>query len=163
MGSKFQIVATWLLFSTEEYQTFNAMHDFLDKEDSWNSRHFFHKPHLGFYAWPVGGKIQVYDRSKSPKLDRDPDSEMSEGERAIHQFFHNEENLDKLIKFLSLEEVKGRDRFNVKRWILFKGLFRNYGPGMLAPFVPHLERLVKSREESLQRCATGAVTNSDMF
>ena len=82
---------------------------------------------------------------------------------STRQFFHNEENLDKLIKFLSLEEVKGRDRFNVKRWILFKGLFRNYGPGMLAPFVPHLERLVKSREESLQRCATGAVTNSDMF
>ena len=66
-------------------QSFNAMHDFLDTEESWNSRHFFHKPHLGFYAWPVGGKIQVYDRSKSPKLDRDPDSEMTEGERAIHQ------------------------------------------------------------------------------
>ena len=62
-------------------------------------------------------------RSSAPKLNRGP-GEMSESEKIIHDFFTDGESVGKLVRFLSLEEVKGRDTFDVKRFSLFKGLFR---------------------------------------
>ena len=38
----------------------------------------------------------------------------------MFDFFNSETNVDKFIKFLSLEEKKGKDKFNAKRFILFK-------------------------------------------
>ena len=46
------------------------------------------------------------------------------------------------------------DRFSVKRFDLFKGLFRNFGQDMVPVLRPHLERLTSSRDESHQRCAS---------
>ena len=78
-------------------------------EEAWNSRHFFHKPHLGFYAWPADGKTLVYDRGQSPRLDRTR-GELSEAEGVVVDFFSDEDNVAKLLNFLSMEEVKGKDR-----------------------------------------------------
>ena len=38
----------------------------------------------------------------------------------LFDFFNNEKNIEKFIEFLSLEEKKGKDKFNAKRFILFK-------------------------------------------
>ena len=38
----------------------------------------------------------------------------------LYDFFHSETNVDKFIEFLSLEEKKGKDKFNAKRFSLFK-------------------------------------------
>ena len=78
---------------------------------------------------------------------------MKEAEQEIYNFFNNEANVSKLIEFLSLEEQKGRDHFDARRFLMFKGLFRNYGDSFLHLFRPHLERLVDQDQESAHRCA----------
>lgn len=64
--------------------------------------------------------IKVYaPHSEQPKLNRSPD-ELSENERIVYTAFTNEEYVNKLVDFLALEEVKGKDNFNHKKMILFK-------------------------------------------
>jgi proteasome activator subunit 4 len=63
-------------------------------------------------------------------LRRSP-SELNESEKEIFDFFVREENIDKLMGFLSLEEHKGRDKFDPGRFAMFKGLFRNFGDTFL--------------------------------
>ena len=71
----------------------------------------------------------------------------------------NESSLGKLIQFLSLEENKGSDYFRMNCFIMFKGLFRNFGDSFIPMFKPHLEKLVdEADEESSQRCAAEIVT-----
>lgn len=78
---------------------------------------------------------------QQPKLERKMD-EMSAEEQEIYKFFINESKVSKLIEFLSLEERKGQDRFDARRFFMFKGLFRNFGDTFLHLFRQHLERLV---------------------
>jgi proteasome activator subunit 4 len=59
--------------------------------------------------------------SQQPSLDT-PVEKMEEAQADVFNFFNNTANIDKLIGFLSLEEKKGRDKFNSKRYILFKVL-----------------------------------------
>ena len=59
--------------------------------------------------------------------------------------------MDKLIEFLSLEEHKGHDRFDARRFIMFKGLFRNHGDAFMELFKGHLERMVDQDLESAHR------------
>lgn len=57
--------------------------------------------------------------SEQPPLDRRRD-ELSSEEQQVYDFFMQQSNVDKFIKFLSLEEKKGKDKFNGFRYILFK-------------------------------------------
>ena len=120
-------------------------------EKDWDKPRYVHKTHYGFYTWPQN--MQVYAPSnQQPKLDRS-ESELNDVEREIYKFFYSQKNIDKLIEFLSLEENKGRDKFNAARFIMFKGLFRNFGPSLLNKFEGHLKRMVQDENDSLQRCA----------
>ncbi|KFO18474.1 Proteasome activator complex subunit 4 [Fukomys damarensis] len=50
------------------------------------------------------------------------------------------------------KDRKGKDKFNPRRFCLFKGLFRNFDDAFLPVLKPHLERLVADSHESTQRC-----------
>jgi len=54
-----------------------------------------------------------------PPLGRDG-SALSEEERVIYDCFIDPEFLSQLIKYLTLEENKGQDRFHAKFFIFFK-------------------------------------------
>jgi len=54
-----------------------------------------------------------------PPLGRTSDS-LPEDERIIYERFTNVQFIETLIKFLSLEEDKGKDRFHAKFFVLFK-------------------------------------------
>ena len=96
--------------------------------------------------------MSIYAPSdQQPRLDRSRE-ELNDVEKEIHDFFMDSSNVDKLVGFLSLEEHKGKDRFDARRFALFKGLFRNHGDTFLGNFRPHLERLVEDTKESSQRC-----------
>ncbi|XP_063231181.1 proteasome activator complex subunit 4-like isoform X2 [Bacillus rossius redtenbacheri] len=119
--------------------------------ESWDQLRYLHRPYHGFYTWPKEVKMYA-PPSKQPSLVRSHE-EMSPEEREVDLFFSNSENIDKLIGYFSLEEKKGKDKFNGYRFIMFKGLFRNFGDRHLKYFLPHLERLVADKHESSQRCA----------
>uniref|UniRef100_A0A665UKH4 Proteasome activator subunit 4b n=1 Tax=Echeneis naucrates TaxID=173247 RepID=A0A665UKH4_ECHNA len=118
-------------------------------EDQWDNQHYVEKTHWGYYSWP--GEMMIYAASEKPKDDL-PYEKMSEGEKVIFEYFSDPEFIDQLIEFLSLEDRKGKDSFNPRRFCLFKGLFRNYGDVFLPLLWPHLEQLASDPHESSQRC-----------
>ena len=64
--------------------------------------------------------MNVYATSaEQPKLGRNVD-ELSEKEKPIYELFSQEQFIDKFIKFLTLEENKGKDKFHHKHFIVFK-------------------------------------------
>ncbi|KAJ7327817.1 Proteasome activator complex subunit 4 [Desmophyllum pertusum] len=117
----------------------------------WEGCVFIDKTHWGYYSWPK--KLLTYAPvDQQPLLGRTRD-QLSEGEQPIYDAFSQEEFTSKFIAFLSLEDRKGKDKFNVHRFVLFKGLFRNFDDAFLDLVKPHLERLCIDRQESSQRCA----------
>ena len=77
---------------------------------------------------------------------------LSPEEREIEIFFKNCQNVAQLVKYLSLEDKKGKDKFSGTKFWMFKQLFRNHGNCLFETFKPHLEILVKDNHESSQRC-----------
>ncbi|XP_042364278.1 proteasome activator complex subunit 4B [Plectropomus leopardus] len=118
-------------------------------EEQWDSQTFVEKTHWGYYSWPR--EMMIHAASEKPKDDL-PYEEMSEGEKIIFEYFSDPEFIDQLIEFLSLEDRKGKDNFNPRRFCLFKGLFSNYGDVFLPLLWPHLEQLASDPHESSQRC-----------
>lgn len=119
--------------------------------EQWDESRYAHQPYVGYYVWPK--ILEVYaPSSQQPCLDMEM-RELTDCEREVHLFFDNPQNIEKLISYLSLEEKKGKDKFNASRCFLFKGLFRNHGSVHLKHFLPHLQRLVIDKHESSQRCA----------
>ncbi|XP_061787911.1 proteasome activator complex subunit 4B-like [Nerophis lumbriciformis] len=118
-------------------------------EEQWDSQLHVEKTHVGYYSWPR--EMMIYAPSEKLKDDL-PYEEMSEAEKIISEYFSDPEFIEQLIEFLSLEDRKGKDSFNPRRFCLFKGLFRNYGDVFLPLLWPHLEQLAADPHESSQRC-----------
>lgn len=49
---------------------------------------------------------------------------VTQGEKIIFEYFSDAEFIDQLIEFLSLEDRKGKDSFNPRRFCLFKVQFK---------------------------------------
>ncbi|XP_022243744.1 proteasome activator complex subunit 4-like [Limulus polyphemus] len=89
-----------------------------DTQEKWDNHQFVHKTHVGFYI--CDGQLKVYaPDSKQPLLDRQR-ADLSEGEMAIYDAFSNQQFVDQLMNYLSLEERKGQDKFDAKRFHMFK-------------------------------------------
>ncbi|KAK4321981.1 hypothetical protein Pmani_007247 [Petrolisthes manimaculis] len=121
-------------------------------EAEWEETRYVEKTYYGWYSWPKCMVVYA-PPSQQPQLDR-PLEGLGDEEKEIYKFFINQENVDKLVSFLSLEENKERDGFNTRKFWMFKGLFRNFGDSFLSLFLPHLETLVNDTKKSSQRCAT---------
>lgn len=85
---------------------------------SWESANFFHKQHIGYYCWPKELNISAPSEQQCPPAKRM--EKLSEEEHEIFSFFINPENIEKLIKYSSLEEKKGKDMFNAFRVLVYK-------------------------------------------
>jgi len=121
----------------------------ITKED-WNKPNYVHKTHWGYYKWPKN--FQVYGpESDQPSVDRSVE-DMKPEEKHLFQVFHNQDMVDEIVRFFSLEEQKDMDKFDSRKFMLWKGLFRNYGDSVLTLLKPHIERLSLAENESSQRC-----------
>uniref|UniRef100_A0A1Q3F8W9 Proteasome activator complex subunit 4 n=1 Tax=Culex tarsalis TaxID=7177 RepID=A0A1Q3F8W9_CULTA len=120
-------------------------------QEDWDQPRYMYKTD-GFFGW--SSDFAVYAPSKDqPKLDRSVE-EMNDCEKILYAFFTQQENVDKLIKYWSLEEKKGRDKFNRNRFVLIKGLMNTFGDLFLEKFVRHLRPLIDDKtSESSHRCA----------
>lgn len=119
--------------------------------EQWDEQRYIHEPRAGYYTWPE--KVEVYAPSTmQPTFDLDKRI-YTESEKLVDIFFSDPQNIEKLIKYNSLEERKGKDKFTIPKFLLYKGLFRNHGLRHLDLFIPHLKTLVVQKVESSQRCA----------
>uniref|UniRef100_A0A1B0D4X7 Uncharacterized protein n=1 Tax=Phlebotomus papatasi TaxID=29031 RepID=A0A1B0D4X7_PHLPP len=117
----------------------------------WDEPRFIHRGQ-GYFGWkPV---FQLYAPSaEQPNLDRS-ESDMNDTEVVIYKFFMDPDNVEKLVTFWSLEEKKGKDKFNRSRFFLMKSLCSSFGDAFLDSFLSHLPRLIAGKEcESNHRCA----------
>ncbi|XP_041764682.1 proteasome activator complex subunit 4B-like isoform X1 [Anopheles merus] len=111
----------------------------------------------GCFGWTQGFKMYA-PSAEQPKLDRTVD-ELSEHERTIFEFFDQQENVDTLMRFWSLEEKKGRDEFSGSRMLMIKMLFKLFGDRLLDRFLCHMKRLIEDKAtESNHRCAVEVMT-----
>ena len=86
-----------------------------------DSCRYVHKTHVGFYAWPKVMEVYAPEDQQPPLPDKDTLESLSPGEKEIVAFFEVESNIEKLMHFLSLEDRKGKDKFDATRFSLFKG------------------------------------------
>lgn len=78
---------------------------------------------------------------------------MNEHEKIIYDFLKNQENIDKLIEFWSLEEKKGKEKFKRSRFWFIKLIFAAFGLEFLEAFTKDLPKLIDSKAtESSHRC-----------
>ncbi|XP_026508317.1 proteasome activator complex subunit 4 [Terrapene carolina triunguis] len=119
-------------------------------KQAWASCCFVEKTHWGYYTWPQNMVVYA-SAEQQPKLGRRRE-ELLEAEQIIYDHFSDPKFVEQLIKFLSLEDRKGKDKFNPRRFCLFKGIFRNFDDAFLPVLKPHLEHLVADSHESTQRC-----------
>jgi len=137
----------WLQYNQENWPKSKA---------EWNSPNFVHKTHFGYYHWPQ--TMTVYaPEDQQPKLDRTV-NEMPDQEQEIIKFILDDCHLEKLIEFLSLEENKGRDKFDSRKFLMWKGIFRNYGVMVLEKLKEPLQKLCNDQQESSQRCAAEIIS-----
>ncbi|KAG9509020.1 Proteasome activator complex subunit 4, partial [Fragariocoptes setiger] len=118
-------------------------------EEEWSKLVFIDRPETGYYCWPKPFRAYA-PYSEQPLVDRTYD-EYNDYERAIYDNFHNPEFVVKLCDYYILEEDKKTDRFNCKRFMMFKGLFRNFGPCMIEPFRKYIDEFARSDCEQKQR------------
>uniref|UniRef100_A0A6G1SBV8 Proteasome activator complex subunit 4 n=2 Tax=Aceria tosichella TaxID=561515 RepID=A0A6G1SBV8_9ACAR len=121
-------------------------------KEEWDKLIFVDKPHIGFYAWPK--ELEIYEPyEKQPKLNRSPE-ELNQHELVVFKKFNDPAFVEKLVEYFCFEDQKGGldlHVFDTKRPILFKGLFRNYGPCMLEPFKKYVIEYSTSNCEHKQK------------
>ncbi|XP_035894315.1 proteasome activator complex subunit 4A-like isoform X2 [Anopheles stephensi] len=111
----------------------------------------------GCFGWTKGFKVYA-PSAEQPKLNRTVD-ELNEHERTIFEFFDQQENVDTLMRFWSLEEKKGRDEFSSTRMLLIKMVMKMFGDRLLDRFLSHMKRLIEDKAtEGNHRCAVEVMT-----
>lgn len=85
-------------------------------EHDWNQLKYVHPSGYGYYTWPKPMKVYA-TVDNQPCLEK---RELSAQEKEIFAFFGNNKNVEELIKYLSMEEKKGKDKFSPYRFMLFK-------------------------------------------
>lgn len=88
----------------------------------WNQLRYLHRRDYGYYAWPK--VLEVYAPADEQPAFANRLASLSEQEKEITEFF-NEKTVDVLIKYLSMEEKKGKDHFSGFRYLVFKVKKRN--------------------------------------
>lgn len=84
-------------------------------QEDWDKPNYIYKCN-GYFGWTKD--FSVYAPSdKQPELDQ-PIEEMTEIEKVFFKFFMDKANVDKLVEFWSLEEKKGKDKFNRTKFFL---------------------------------------------
>ncbi|XP_043232367.1 proteasome activator complex subunit 4B-like isoform X2 [Amphibalanus amphitrite] len=116
----------------------------------WEHARYVHKMKWGYARWPA--QMRVYKQRADGETVAPPPAGTEEAVEAVRAFVASPESVRDLVKFLSLEEHKGRDVFAQAPFILFKGLFRNHGDQVLDALKPHMDRLSEDMTESAQKC-----------
>eukprot|EP00118_Oscarella_pearsei_P016564 m.158850 g.158850 ORF g.158850 m.158850 type:complete len:1318 (+) comp38755_c1_seq1:297-4250(+) len=101
----------------EDNQWHHYQYESLPKtEEQWKACVFVDKAHWGYYTWPEPFLVYSADKHYSyDQLDK-----LGPAERVICEAFTSQDFVDKLIEFLSLEDRKGKDKFDQKRFQMFK-------------------------------------------
>ena len=74
-------------------------------------------------------------------------------ERIVYDKMTQDAYVDTLIRLLSVEDMKQHGKFDSFNYWIFRVMFRHFEDAFLPVFLPHLSRLVASKDEHQHRCA----------
>ncbi|KAG5672273.1 hypothetical protein PVAND_002412 [Polypedilum vanderplanki] len=119
-------------------------------QQEWDEPRYAYKVN-GFFGWTP--KVEIYaPSSMQPNLDRSYEM-LNEHEKIFYNFFSNTQNVDKLFNYWSMEEKKGKEKFQRARFWLIKQIFDTFGDIFLDNILVHVKPLIKTKNESSHRCA----------
>lgn len=133
----------------------------------WEASKFLDKSYWGYYCWPKSLSININKRNtfsyaeieSSSQSSSDPtNNEYAEAVKPIREKFqYDNEFLKKFIKYATAttaETAKGGEKFDKKRFYMFKGLFRNFGTlNIFNNLFEHLTALVTDKNEKTRECS----------
>ncbi|XP_055375207.1 proteasome activator complex subunit 4-like [Condylostylus longicornis] len=122
-----------------------------DSEEKWNNTKFVYKNN-GYFGWSSDFKVYAQYKEQ-PSLDRNFE-EMNEIEQALYNFLKKDENIEKFVTFMALEENKEKEKFKRSRFLLIKSIFRMFGDTFYESFHQNIVKLIKeNKQPSNHRCA----------
>ncbi|XP_050354061.1 proteasome activator complex subunit 4-like isoform X2 [Nymphalis io] len=138
-----------------EWAMWSADGDILTDEE-WD-KPWLRDYNYGFYAWPKELKVAAPISKQTYSIDKAPE-DMEEGERYLYEFFSDEANIERLVAFLTVEEKKGKDKFNGIRYAMFRMVFAQFGERVSGPLLAHARRCAGAAQEAPQRFAAELAT-----
>ncbi|CAF1622524.1 unnamed protein product, partial [Adineta ricciae] len=126
-------------------------------QQQWEETCFLDKSFHGYYKWP---KVIRYPMNKRERYTRET---MPEDVLILYERFIDQEFIGKFIQFMVLDEEEEEINFDIHRFRMFKGLFRNFGLPLVHSFMKYLYELIHDKtttQEGSHRVAaeiTGAM------
>ncbi|UJR35822.1 hypothetical protein I4U23_028569 [Adineta vaga] len=127
-------------------------------QQEWEETCFLDKSYHGYYKWP---KIIRYPMNKRERYTKET---MPENVSILYERFVDKDFISKFIQLMVLDEEEEEINFDIHRFRMFKGLFRNFGLVLIDTFMEHLYVLIhektKEKHEGSHRVAaeiTGAM------
>lgn len=133
------------------------------ERSKWNESAFMEKSYWGYYCWPNEMNITQSKRDwyvsesgawSSSEFASSEISYQRSMKPIVDRFRYDAEFVKKLIRLSIIEEAKGDEKFDKKRFYLFKALFRNFGcPEIVHSLFEHLETLITDKDTNTHECS----------
>jgi proteasome activator subunit 4 len=144
------------------WHTFDPL--FIEDAQKWELTHFLDKTYWGYYCWPTKMRVNLNKRKTYPleDFDADPMIDLEDNvdpfEKCMNilrdRFKNDSEFVEKFIRLSTIEESKGNEKFDRKRFYLFKALFRNFGSSkIINNLYSHLQRLISDKQPQTHECS----------
>jgi proteasome activator subunit 4 len=117
----------------------------------WERAKFLDKSFWGYYCWPE--KIEIVSNKRANFITHT--NEYTEAIKIIRDKFQNDNTfVKKFIQFSIIEESKGNEKFDKKKFYFFKALFRNFGTtDIFYNFYENLTLLISDKKTQTQECS----------
>ncbi|CAF1638010.1 unnamed protein product [Adineta ricciae] len=126
-----------------------------ETQAEWEQTCFLDKCFHGYYKWP---KIIKYPMNKRERYVK---GAMPEHVSVVYDRFMDKSFLTKSVQYWIMDEEDNRINFDIHRFRIFKGLFRNFGSDLIPLFFEQLNMLIheksNSKREGSQRVAAEIV------
>ncbi|CAF3944922.1 unnamed protein product, partial [Rotaria sp. Silwood1] len=111
-------------------------------QKEWEETCFLDKSFHGYYKWP---KIIRYPMNKRERYTKE---HMSENVAILYEKFIDKNFINKFIQFMVLDEEEEEINFDIHRFRMFKGLFRNFGLALVDSFMDDLYTLIRDKTKT---------------
>ncbi|GAV04190.1 hypothetical protein RvY_14503 [Ramazzottius varieornatus] len=120
-------------------------------ETEYDSAVFVDKVRYGYYGWPTPLQLPA------PIKDQPPPNKMPEAlsplEKVIYDKMVEDSYVDILVRVLSVDDSRMHGKFDAFTYSIFRVLFRHFEDAFLPVLLPHIAKLISSKEEHQHRCA----------
>jgi proteasome activator subunit 4 len=125
------------------------------EERKWQSTHFLDKTYWGYYCWPSKLNVNVNKRQSFHSEQNLKSNPFGQAIRPLIDKFKNDSHfVQKFIQLSTIEHSKGNEKFDKKKFYLFKALFRNYGScEIFNNLFDHLNALITDKKTETQECS----------